>query len=139
MKSRLILMLAGALVMGSFAYGDIQAPPGSRWTWSRKLARAVANIAYGTTEYPTAWSRSLRQDGSSAAISTMVVEGSVRSVTRLGYGIFELVTFPVPAYKDSYRPPYYLKDHMDLEKGYSEFPPQIGFSAESNYCREQPY
>jgi putative exosortase-associated protein (TIGR04073 family) len=139
MKSRILLMLVGALTMGSLAFGDIQSPPAGRWTWSRKLSRALANICYGTTEYPYVWGRVKHQDGGNAAAASFVVDGTVRSVVRLGYGLYELVTFPCPTYKDGYRPPYKVKDNLDYWHGYSEWPPQVGFIGESNFSRTQHY
>lgn len=139
MKHRLILLLAAAFTIGSLALADIQSSPGARWGWSRKLSRALANIAYGVTEYPVTWCKSNQMDGSSAAWTTMVVDGSKRSVVRLGYGVFELVTFPFPAYKGTYRPPFYSKEGIDPYYGYGEFPPQFGISSQATYCRGQDY
>ena len=139
MKSRILLMLAGALTMGSLALADIQSPPAARWTWSRKLARALSNVAYGTTEYPNRWSRMNRAEGGNAAAATFVTDGTVRSVVRLGYGLYELVTFPFPTYKGTYRPPYATKDSNDYWHGYSEWPPQVGFIGEAQYSRNQNY
>ena len=139
MKHRCILLLAAAFTIGSLALADIQSSPGARWGWSRKLSRALANIAYGVTEYPVTWVKSNQMDGGSAAWSTMAVDGTKRSVVRLGYGIFELVTFPFPVYKGTYRPPYYSHENMDPYYGYGEFPPQFGHSSQSTYCRGQDY
>ncbi len=96
MKHRCILSLAAVFTIGSLALADIQSSPGARWGWSRKLSRALANIAYGVTEYPVTWVKSNRLDGSSAAWTTAAVDGTKRSVVRLGYGVFELATFPLP-------------------------------------------
>jgi putative exosortase-associated protein (TIGR04073 family) len=139
MKSRILLMLVGALTLGSLAFGDIQSPPAGRWTWSRKLSRALATIAYGTTESPVLWARSERAEGGNTAYARQVGEGTVRSIVRLGYGLYELVTFPFPTYKGTYRPPYYVKSDKDYWHGYDEFPPQVGFIGEANYSRTQNY
>ena len=64
---------------------------------------------------------------------------SERTVVRLGYGLYELVTFPFPSYKGTYKPPYYKKDYINPVYGYSEFPPQVGFASESGYSRTQKY
>lgn len=139
MKHRWILLLTAVFTIGSLAFADIQSSPGARWGWSRKLSRALANIAYGTTEYPVTWCKANQMDGGSAAWSAMVVDGTKRSVVRLGYGVFELVTFPFPAYKGTYRPPYYKKEAIDPYYGYGEFPPQFGNSSQATYCRIQDY
>lgn len=137
MKNRITLMLVGALTLGSFAYADIQSPPGAKWNWSRKLSRSLANLAYGVTEYPTTWSKVERQDGVNAAGASMVVEGTTRTVVRVGYGLYELVTFPFPSYKGGYKPPYYKNERFDTWYGYEEFPPQLGFTSQARYSRVQ--
>lgn len=139
MKTRSILIITAAFTIGSLALADIQSSPGARWNWSRKLSRALANIAYGVTEIPVTWCKSNKLDGSSAAWTTMAVDGSKRSVVRLGYGVFELVTFPFPTYKDGYRPPFYKKEAIDPHFGYGEFPPQFGHSSQATYCRDGDY
>lgn len=128
--------------MGSLAYGDIQSPPGSRWNWSRKLSRALANLAYGCTEVPVTWRKANRSEGNNMAASTMVVDGATRSVVRVGYGLYELVTFPFQTYKDGYRPEYnwrHSSERLNPYRGYEEFPPQMGFAGQTNYCRTQSW
>lgn len=137
MKNRIILSLAGALLVSTFAFGDIQSSPGSKWDWSRKLSRSLANLAYGWSEYPIQWQKVDKEDGTNAAASSLVVQGTHRTVVRLGYGLFEFATFPFPAYKGGYRPPYYVKDRFDPWYGYEEFPPQVGFTSQAGYSRVQ--
>jgi len=137
MKNRILLLLVGALTLGSLALADIQTPPAAQWNWSRKLSRALSNLAYGSTEYPITWQKNMKSDGANAAASALVVDGTARTVVRLGYGVFELVTFPFPAYHGSYRPPYYKKDRFNPWHGYQEFPPQVGFTSQSQYSRDQ--
>ena len=137
MKNRILLLLVGALTLGSLAIADIQAPPKAQWNWSRKLSRSLANLAYGYLEYPAVWQKNMRSDGSSAATTALVVDGTARTVVRVGYGLYELVTFPFPAYKGTYRPPYYKKERFDNWNGYQEFPPQLGMSAQMQYSRGQ--
>ncbi len=139
MKKRVILSIVGLLTLGGFALADIQSPPGAKWNWSRKLSRSLANIAYGWSEYPITWQKVNHEDGSSAAASSFVVDGTKRTVVRLGYGIYEFLTFPVPTYKGTYRPPYYKHDRFDTWYGYQEFPPQVGFTSQSQHCRTQSW
>jgi putative exosortase-associated protein (TIGR04073 family) len=139
MKIRTCLLVLTAVVTASFVMADIQAPPGARWGWSRKLSRAVANLAYGVTEINETHNKIDYHDGSSAAFSSTVIQGTGRTVVRIGYGLFELVTFPFPTYHGTYKPPYYKKDYMHPVYGYSEFPPQIGIQSEAHYSRTQPY
>jgi putative exosortase-associated protein (TIGR04073 family) len=138
MKHRTVLLLLAAVTVGSIAMADIQAPPGGRWNWSRKLSRAIANLAYGVTEIPMTWAKVERHDGGNAAFTSAIVEGTTRSLVRVGYGLFELVTFPFPAYKGGYRPPYYKHDKFDPWFGYEEFPPQLGTVSQADYGRTQP-
>ena len=140
MKNRILLLIVGVVSVGSLAYGDIQAPPGAQWNWSRKLSRALANLAYGSTEIPVTYRKANRTEGNNMAAATMVVEGSTRTVVRVGYGLYELVTFPFHSYKGGYRPEYTFRhttDRLDSYRGYEEFPPQMGFAAQTHYCRTQ--
>ena len=137
MKNRIILLLVATLTLGSLAIADIQAPPKFQWNWSRKLSRSLANLAYGSTEYPITWQKNLKSDGANAAATALVVDGTARTVVRLGYGLYELVTFPVPTYKGGYRPPYYKNERFNTWTGYQEFPPQVGFTSQSTYSRDQ--
>ncbi len=140
MKNRILFMLVGALTVGGLAYGDIQSPPAGQWNWSRKLSRSLANLVYGVTEYPTTWKKVDDADGNNAAGAALVVDGTKRTVVRLGYGLYELVTFPFPTYKGGYRPPYgalHSHDKMDPWHGYQEFPPIVGFISQGHYNRAQ--
>lgn len=137
MKNRIILLLAGAILVGTYAYADIQSSPGSKWDWSRKLSRSLANLAYGWAEYPIQWQKVDKEDGNNAAASSAVVQGTHRTVVRLGYGLYEFATFPLPTYKGGYRPPYHVKERFDTWYGYQEFPPQVGFTSQANYSRTQ--
>lgn len=139
MKNRIILLLVGALTVGSLAFADIQSSPGSKWNWSRKLSRSLANLAYGWAEYPIHYQKVEKTDGANAAFSAGAVEGTTRTAVRLGYGLYEFVTFPFPTYKGGYRPPYYKKERFDTWFGYEEFPPQVGFTSQARYSRTQSW
>jgi putative exosortase-associated protein (TIGR04073 family) len=137
MKSRFLFTLVALLTIASVAMADIQSPPGHVWGWSRKLSRSLANIAYSPAEIFSSWDRGLRSDGNIAADPLSVVEGTKRALVRVGYGIFELATFPVPAYKKTYRPAFYKKDKIDPHYGFAEFPPQLGIVSQYGYTRNQ--
>ncbi len=139
MKNRITLLLVGAFTVASMAFGDIQSSPGSHWNWSRKLSRAVANLAYGYSEYIVTWERSERSEGDNMAASAFVVEGTKRSVVRLGYGLYEFITFPLPTHSGGYRPAYTKKERFDPWNGYEEFPPQVGFTSQARYGRVQSW
>lgn len=137
MKKRLALTLLTLFTLGGIAFGDIQSPPGHHYNWSRKLSRGTGNILYGWTEPFTVYQRTLRSDGAIAASSDFFIEGAKRVLVRLGYGIYEVATFPVPSHKLTYRPPYYRKEKMDPWWGYTEFAPEIGFISQVDYSRTQ--
>jgi putative exosortase-associated protein (TIGR04073 family) len=139
MKNRIILLLAGALLVSTPAFADIQASPGSKWDWSRKLSRSLANIAYGWAEYPIQWQKVDKEDGNNAAFTSGIVQGTHRTAVRLGYGIYEFATFPFPTYKGGYRPPYRVKERFNPWYGYQEFPPQVGFTSQAGYSRTQSW
>ncbi|MEM8955086.1 MAG: exosortase system-associated protein, TIGR04073 family [Verrucomicrobiota bacterium] len=134
-KCILITLIVG---FAGLAYADIQAPPGARLEPGRKLSRAFANILYGVGEIPNTWNRRLATGDASAAFAEAVVRGSFRGVCRLGYGAYELVTFPFPTYKGSYRAPYNNLAY-DPNHGFAEYPPEFGFKSASPYSRLTPY
>lgn len=137
--SSILFALAGSV------YADIQAPPASEYTSTRKLGRAVSNIFYGIAEVPNTIIRWNGTEGDNAGFSVGLVEGVSRTFTRMGYGFYELVTFWAPTYKCTYRPPYQgscgrsgLKEY-NVWSGFSEFPEEIGFQSKYNYCRLGDY
>jgi putative exosortase-associated protein (TIGR04073 family) len=132
-----LLAITAAITIASVAMADIQSPPGHVWGWSRKLSRALGNLVYSPSEIVSRWNRGNASDGTIAAGPLSVVEGTKRCLVRVGYGIFELATFPVPAYKKTYRPPYYKKERIDPYYGYDEFPPQVGIISQAGYSRTQ--
>ncbi|RYD17276.1 MAG: exosortase system-associated protein, TIGR04073 family, partial [Verrucomicrobiaceae bacterium] len=62
MKKILVIATAFAAFSG-IAAADIQAPPGSTYTSSRKLGRAISNIVYGFMEIPEQMVRKTEQYG----------------------------------------------------------------------------
>ncbi len=124
--------------MAGAAYADIQAPPASEYTATRKLGRALSNILYATEELPVTMIRWNSAEGDYAGFSVGLVEG----FTRMGYGFYELVTFWAPTYKCTYRPPYQgscgrsgLKEY-NVWSGFSEFPEELGFQSKYDYSRQ---
>jgi len=118
--------------VGSIALADIQAPPCAKYGVFRKLSRGVTNIFYGSAEIPYTWNRVRESEGSVPAFSYGILYGAQKTAVRLGYGLYEVVTFPFPTYKKGYAPPM-----MDARKygdlGYEEFPPALGFASEIDY------
>ena len=134
MKNTPLLLLA-LLILTATAFADIQAPPQSDQGPTRKLGRGLGNILYGSTELVDSMSDVNYADGNNAAFSYGLVRGLGRTFARLGYGIFETVTFPFPTSHGTYQPPY-RNNIQWLNSGYSEFPPEIGFETKYDYCRQ---
>ena len=133
--STILLALAGT------TYADIQAPPASEYTATRKLGRAISNILFAVEEIPTTMIRWNEAEGNNAGFSVGVVDGIGRTFTRIGYGFYELGTFWAPTHKCTYKPCYEdscgrsgLKEYNEW-RGFSEFPEELGFQSMYNYCR----
>jgi putative exosortase-associated protein (TIGR04073 family) len=127
--------LFAAAAVAATALADIQQPPGSDYGPTRKLGRGLGNVLFGPTELLDSMTAVNYEEGNSAAWSYGVVRGIGRSFARLGYGIYEIVTFPIPTARGSYRPPY-RSDIPWIRSGYQEFPPELGFETRYNYVRE---
>ena len=133
--STILLALAGT------TYADIQAPPASEYTATRKLGRAVSNILFAVEELPTTMLRWNGAEGNNAAFSVGIIDGVSRTASRIGYGFYELVTFWAPTYKCTYRPCYQDtcgrsgSKEYNVWGGFSEFPEELGFQSKYNYVR----
>ena len=133
-------MKAAATLLAVFAFAsaalaDIQQPPASDYGPTRKLGRGLANVAFGVTEIPDSMAAVNYSEGNSAAWSYGLVRGVGRMFARLGYGFYEIATFPAPTVRGSYRPPY--KSIIPwINGGYEEFPPELGWETRYNYVRD---
>lgn len=139
-----VLVITAAICLAGFASADIQAPPGSEYTATRKLGRALGNIVYGFVEIPEQIVRKGEAHGRKEGITYGVVDGSSRALRRLGYGFYELFTFTCPTYRGTFRPPYEKcgadnRIEMDVANGLSEFPPQLGYEGYFRHVRTQKY
>lgn len=137
MKISPSLIASLCLVLASAAMADIQAPPASEQGPTRKLGRGLGNMLYGSTEIFESMSEVNYSEGNSAAFSYGLVRGVGRTLARLGYGVFETVTFPFPTNHGTFRPPY-RNNIQWLNSGYSEFPPEVGFETKYDYSRQYP-
>ena len=137
MKKAVLSLLFASVA--TVAIADIQAPPASKDGVIRKLSRSISNLVYGFSEVPSNYIRVLENEGRTAAASYGILKGVEKTVVRVGYGLYELFTFPAPTYKDGYGSPYYKKDSMDPREGYEEFPPQLGYISEAKYNRTQSH
>ncbi|MEN8847420.1 MAG: exosortase system-associated protein, TIGR04073 family [Akkermansiaceae bacterium] len=141
---RKLLLITLALGLAAPVFGDIQAPPGSKYTSTRKLGRAVSNILYGVMEIPERIVRTASVDGSKAAYSVGVVDGTRRAFHRMGYGFYELFTFHSPTYHGTFKPPYTHcgsddRIEMNPAQGLSEFPPELGAESYFSHSRTQKF
>lgn len=130
MKSLLTILLAVAF--GAAAYADIQAPPMSDMGPTRKLGRGISNVLFGFTELPNTMCKVNSTQGNAATFSYGVTKGIGRSLFRFGIGWYEIVTFPAPCYKSSYRAPY-RSNIPWINGGFEEFPPELGWNSASPY------
>ncbi|MCH7227215.1 exosortase system-associated protein, TIGR04073 family [Haloferula sp. A504] len=141
---RLLVLATVFLSLGGIASADIQAPPGSQYTSTRKLGRAISNILYGLVEIPEQIVRKNERYGRKAGFSYGVVDGTNRALRRFGYGWYELFTFTCPTYRGTFKPPYERSgtDHrieMNPHDGLSEFPPELGFETYFRHSRTQKW
>ena len=101
---------------------------------SRKLARGIANIAFGAVEIPFELILMNESEGNVTSMSYGGVRGVGRFLARLGYGVYEVVTFPFPTQRGTYFPPY--KSNIPwVHGGFEEFPPELGFETRYDYSR----
>jgi len=141
---RLAVTAAVLVSLTGFAVADIQAPPASTYTSTRKLGRALSNILYGWAEIPEQMTRKGDDYGRKAEWSYGIADGVRRTLLRLGYGFYELITFTCPTYRGTYKQPYQRcgEDHrmeMNPHDGLSEFPPELGPASYFHYTRSQQW
>lgn len=127
-----LLLSLTAITLATTAFADIQDPPMNEQGPTRKLGRAISNMAFGITELPVTLCQINDREGNSAAAGYGLVRGVGRSIARIGAGVWEFVTFPFPTNKGSYRPA--LKSNIPwIHGGYEEFPPELGWNARKRY------
>ena len=132
MKNLLAVALLFALAAACRA--DIHDPPSNDYGPTRKLGRGVSNLLFGIAELPTTIAKVNQDEGNSAAAGYGVVRGVGRSVLRMQAGIFEILTFPIPAVRGTYLPVLESDVHW-IHAGYKEFPPELGNESKYPYTR----
>lgn len=95
MKRAIISALFAAGVVG-VASADIQAPPASEYTPTRKLGRAIANLIYSVEEIPLGIINWTSREGDYAGFSVGIVDGTATMFERMGYGIMNLSPSGLP-------------------------------------------
>ena len=134
MKRHLIVALVG-IGLAASALADIQDPPSNDYGPTRKLGRGIGNFLFASSELPVTVCKINKAEGNAAATSYGVVRGLGRSTARHFTGLFEILTFPIPVWHNSYRP-VLPSDVPYIHAGYSEFPPELGFESKYPYCRD---
>jgi putative exosortase-associated protein (TIGR04073 family) len=139
---KLAVLATAMLALGGIASADIQAPPGSTYTATRKLGRGLGNILYGFMEIPEQIVRKTDDHGRKAGWSYGAVDGTSRALKRLGYGFYEVFTFTCPTYRGTFKPPYERcgednRIQMNPTDGLSEFPPELGAESYFYHTRTQ--
>ncbi len=129
-----LLLSLTTITLATTAFADIQDPPMNEQGPARKLGRAISNLAFGLSELPSSITLINDRDGNAAAATYGIVKGLNRTAFRLGAGVYELLTFPFPTYRSSYRPPY--KSNVPwIHSGFEEFPPELGWQTRRQYVR----
>ena len=121
--------------LGANALADIQDPPGNDYGPTRKLGRGLGNFLFASSELTHQVGEINKTEGNAAAASYGAVRGLGRSTARHFVGLFEMLTFPVPTERNSFRP-ILPNDIPWIHGGYSEFPPELGFESKHVYCRD---
>ena len=129
-----LLTVALLMAVAAMCRADIHDPPSNDYGPTRKLGRGISNLLFGVTELPTTIAKVNDTEGNSAAAGYGVVRGVGRSVMRMQAGIFEILTFPIPAVRGTYFPVLESDTHW-IHSGYKEFPPELGNESKYPYVR----
>ena len=130
-----ILSLAVIAGFATSAFADIQDPPSNDYGPTRKLGRGLSNFLLAPAEVFVTVTTINTYDGNSAAAGYGVVRGVGRSAARHVAGLLEILTFPFPAWRESYYP-MLPPDIPYIHAGYSEFPPELGWESKYPYVRD---
>jgi putative exosortase-associated protein (TIGR04073 family) len=133
MKNFLALVLLFAFVQ--FALGDIHDPPSNDYGPTRKLGRGLSNFFCAPAEVFVTLRQVNEKEGNSAAFGYGMVRGHGRMAARHFAGFLEIVTWPFPAWRQSYYP-LLPSDIPWIHAGYSEFPPELGNESKYDYVRD---
>jgi putative exosortase-associated protein (TIGR04073 family) len=96
MKAQLLGVLLLALLLTPLAHADSdQAPSGHNPL--RKLGRGFSNLLFGVVEVPNQYTKAVDLNGGAAGWTYGVPKGICRWFQREAVGLYEIVTFPIPA------------------------------------------
>ncbi len=129
-----LLSLCALTAFAASAFADIQDPPMNDQGPTRKLARGIANLAFGSAEIFDTVCKINDREGNAEAATYGVIRGVGKTLLRIRYGVYDVLTFPFPTTRSSYRAPY-KSDVPWIHGGMSEFPPELGFQSRYRYVR----
>ena|SRR5436190_20091142 len=129
-----LLTTAFVLSLATSAFADIQDPPSNNYGPTRKLGRGLSNFVFGIAELPVTIAQVKEREGNSAAAGYGVVRGLGRSGVRIGSGLFEVISFPLPTTSRMYCP-VMPSNIWRIHAGYQEFPPELGNESKYPYVR----
>ncbi|MEY2600577.1 MAG: hypothetical protein RLZZ142_2836 [Verrucomicrobiota bacterium] len=130
-----LLVVCGVLALSAGgSRADIHDPYLMDQNPIRKLSRGLSNVTFGATEIPVTWHSVNVRHGNAAAFSYGLVSGVGRTLARLGAGIYDIVTFPIPSNRGSYSPILPSATPW-VHNGFEEFPPELGFESRLDYSR----
>ncbi len=133
-----LLALAVIAVFATNAFADIQDPPSNDYGPTRKLGRGFSNFFLAPAEVFVTVTTINTYDGNSAAAGYGVWRGLGRSGARHVAGLLEILTFPFPAWRESYYP-MLPPDIPYIHAGYSEFPPELGWESKYPRCNRDVF
>jgi putative exosortase-associated protein (TIGR04073 family) len=133
MKHFLVVAMVAVLIPTAFA--DIQDPPANDYGPTRKLGRGLSNFFLAPAEITVSVATVNTHEGNSAAAGYGVVRGVWRSAARHGAGLLEILTWPFPAWHESYCP-ILPSDIPYIHAGFAEFPPELGNESRYDYVRD---
>jgi putative exosortase-associated protein (TIGR04073 family) len=110
----------------------------ARWNPVTKLSRGISNLLYGFNEIPSQVIRTNRSEGSSE-LPYGLAQGVHKTIVRFGWGLYDVVSFPLPTFKGGYQAPFPTKQTMNPTLGYADFPPELGFNGGFRNNRVQNY
>ena len=113
MKVKLFgLFFLAVLLIAPLARAGTDDPPANH-NALRKLGRGFANLLFGIVEIPNQYTKAVAEHGGAAGLTYGVPKGFVRWMGREFVGVYEIVTFPVPAppgYKPVLKPEFPNED-----------------------------
>jgi putative exosortase-associated protein (TIGR04073 family) len=135
MSMKHLAVAAILAVIAQSCLADIQDPPANDYGPTRKLGRGLSNFFLAPAEIPVTIAKVNKEEGNTAAAGYGVVRGLGRSAMRHIAGFLEIVTWPVPVWRQSYFP-LLRSDIQYVHAGYPEFPPELGNESKYPYVRD---